>query len=122
LMKKPAPTLDMDFTVKEMTGVIKCLDLIIGMRLHALILAAILCVPLVGLSYDPKIGRFLNQLGVNPAAEVENLDFIKLNEAVDKVLSDPEEFKRKLEERIKPLQDLSYQSAILTLGIISPED
>jgi len=122
MMKKPAPTLEMDFTVEEMTGVIKCLDLLIGMRLHALILSAILCVPLVGLSYDPKIGRFLNQLGIKPAAEVENLDFVKLNGAVEEVLSDPEGFKRKLEEKIKPLQDLAHQSAILTLGIISTDE
>ncbi|MCL6448769.1 MAG: polysaccharide pyruvyl transferase CsaB [Armatimonadetes bacterium] len=118
LMQKPAPVLEKNCTVEEMAGVIKCLDLLIGMRLHALILAAILNVPLVGISYDPKIDRFLGQLRLKPAAEVNDLDFARLNGAVDEVLRDPEGFRRSLAEKIKPLQELARQSANLTLGVL----
>lgn len=118
LMQKPAPVLEKNCTVEEMAGVIKCLDLLIGMRLHALILAAILNVPLVGISYDPKIDRFLEQLRLKPAAEVNDLDFARLNGAVDEVLHDPEGFRRSLAEKIKPLQELARQSANLTLEVL----
>ena len=40
------------------------------MRLHALIMAAVAGVPLAGISYDPKIERFLNQLGLKPVCTV----------------------------------------------------
>ncbi|MQL51531.1 polysaccharide pyruvyl transferase CsaB [Desulfofundulus thermobenzoicus] len=117
-MEKPAPVLERDFTVEEMISVIRCLDLLIGMRLHALILAAILNVPLVGISYDPKIDRFLQQLGLRPAARVGDLDFGKLDGAVEEILKDPEGFKKELGEKIKPLQKLAHRSAVLALDVL----
>lgn len=118
LMKKPALVLENSFTVEEMISLIKCLDLLIGMRLHALILAAVLNVPLVGISYDPKIERFLSQLDLEPAAQISNLDFTRLNAAVEEVLNDPEGFRQKLREKIVPLQELARKSAVLTLDVI----
>ncbi|HHW42679.1 MAG TPA: polysaccharide pyruvyl transferase CsaB [Desulfotomaculum sp.] len=117
-MEKPAPVLERDFTVEEMISVIRCLDLLIGMRLHALILAAILNVPLVGISYDPKIDRFLQQLGLRPAVRVGDPDFGKLDGAVEEILKDPEGFKKELGEKIKPLQKLAHRSAVLALDVL----
>lgn len=37
------------------------LDLLIGIRLHALIFAALMHVPFIGISYDPKIDSFCRQ-------------------------------------------------------------
>ncbi|SDE34764.1 polysaccharide pyruvyl transferase CsaB [Paenibacillus sp. UNCCL117] len=47
---------------------------LLGMRLHALIYAAGQYVPMVGLSYDPKIDQFLNRLGMKPAASTQRPD------------------------------------------------
>jgi polysaccharide pyruvyl transferase WcaK-like protein len=49
-------------------------DLMIGMRLHALIYAASQYVPMVGISYDPKIDQFLHRLGMTAAASTVNFD------------------------------------------------
>jgi polysaccharide pyruvyl transferase CsaB len=38
-------------------------DLLVGMRLHSLILAATRGVPMVGLSYMPKVSRFMDSIG-----------------------------------------------------------
>ena len=118
LMKRPVPVLEKVCTVEEMVSIVKCLDLLIGMRLHALIFAAILNVPLVGISYDPKIDRFLDQLQFRPAARVNDLDLTNLNGAVEKVLRDLDGFRRDLAEKIKPLQELARQSAILALDLL----
>lgn len=52
--------------------VAKC-DLLIGMRLHSLIYAASNRVPLLGISYDPKIDHFLNQLDMSAVASTNEL-------------------------------------------------
>ncbi|MFC4777839.1 polysaccharide pyruvyl transferase family protein [Paenibacillus sp. GCM10023252] len=49
-------------------------DALLGMRLHALIYAANQRVPMLGLSYDPKIDQFLHRLGLTPIGTTERLD------------------------------------------------
>src|SRR5690606_28403243 len=49
-------------------------DLLIGMRLHSLIYAASQEVPLIGISYDPKIDQFLHRLGMEATASTTSLD------------------------------------------------
>lgn len=55
--------LDRSFTAPELMSIIGNLDLLVGMRLHALIFAALMHVPFIGISYDPKIDNFLHSIG-----------------------------------------------------------
>ncbi|TDA68696.1 MAG: polysaccharide pyruvyl transferase CsaB [Clostridia bacterium] len=48
----------------SLIGLVGNMNLMIGMRLHALILAALLEIPAVGLVYDPKVKSFLAQAGL----------------------------------------------------------
>jgi len=47
--------------VEEMLGLLGSLHMMIGMRLHSLIMAAVMGVPIVGISYDPKVDSFMEQ-------------------------------------------------------------
>ncbi|GGA43928.1 polysaccharide pyruvyl transferase CsaB [Paenibacillus physcomitrellae] len=53
-------------------------SLLIGMRLHSLIYAASRSVPLLGISYDPKIDHFLARLGSVPVGTSDQLSAEKL--------------------------------------------
>lgn len=48
-------------------------QLLIGMRLHSLIYAASQQVPMIGISYDPKIDQFLNRLNMAAAADTKTI-------------------------------------------------
>ena len=57
ITKGPATPDQTDCTLKD------C-DLVLGMRLHALIFAATAGVPAVAVSYDPKVDELVKRLGL----------------------------------------------------------
>lgn len=48
---------------EEMLSIIGCMDVLVGIRLHSLIYAAVMEVPMIGVSYDPKVDSFLASIG-----------------------------------------------------------
>lgn len=52
------------YLTNEMMSIIGNMDVLVGVRLHSLIHAAIMGVSMIGISYDPKINAFLNSIGL----------------------------------------------------------
>lgn len=64
--------------ISEMLAVISNFHIVIGMRLHMLIYAASCAVPVVAISYDPKISGFMEYAGQKRYVEAEDIDTEKL--------------------------------------------
>ncbi|RAR39799.1 polysaccharide pyruvyl transferase CsaB [Paenibacillus sp. MDMC362] len=79
-------------------------DMVLGMRLHSLIYAANQRVPLLGISYDPKINHFLKRLGSEPAGSSESLDADALKDQMLKLLDDAAAWKAEHGEQITVLK------------------
>lgn len=79
-------------------------DMILGMRLHSLIYAANQSVPLLGISYDPKINHFLKRLGSEPVGSSESLDPSVLKDQMLKLLDDAAAWKAEHGEQIALLK------------------
>jgi polysaccharide pyruvyl transferase CsaB len=105
-----AAVLRQPLSVPETLSVIGRLDALIGMRLHSLIMAAVMGVPPVGVSYDPKIDRFLGQLGLKAAGAVDNLTAASLGAALDQALSRDRSW---LIRAVAPLREQALLSARL---------
>ena len=75
---------------REMLREVAGCRLLLGMRLHALIYAANRRVPLLGLSYDPKIDRFLRRIGQTPVGTTEALDPERFAQEASRLLDDPD--------------------------------
>jgi len=61
----------------DLVAVTASLDLVVAMRLHALIFAASQAVPAVGLSYDPKVAAFCKLAGL-PCLELGEVNAARL--------------------------------------------
>jgi len=72
----------------ELLGIFKKLDLIVGMRLHALVFAAKMGVRFIGISYDPKIDSFLKIYGFKPAGYVDSFDVNNVLISIQYMLSE----------------------------------
>lgn len=79
-MRQPSVILNGALDTKLLLSVIGNLDLLLGVRLHALIFAAVMDVPMVGISYDPKIDRFLHMIGEPSAEPMDGLQADRLME------------------------------------------
>lgn len=86
-------------------------DALLGMRLHALIYAANQMVPMLGLSYDPKIDQFLHRLGLAAVGTTEQLDPGAFADSAEQLLDDISGWKEKHREAIERLRQQSQQPA-----------
>lgn len=84
-----------NYGVEEMEGIIGLCDLLIGMRLHALIYAVTSKTPAVGIVYDPKVKAQLESLSIDADIQAEGMDEKKLLNAVVAM------YRRRNEERLR---------------------
>lgn len=97
-MKNKAYVLQGEVSPKEMIGIIGKMDFLIGMRLHALIFAARMGVPMIGIEYDPKIKGFLDVVKQTNIGKVEELDFIRLCSEFDRLWNERKNNEKMLQE------------------------
>ncbi|MGI6255580.1 MAG: polysaccharide pyruvyl transferase CsaB [Acutalibacter sp.] len=119
LMKTPALILD-DWAEPELLmGVLGRMDAVVSMRLHGLIFSSVSGVPLVGVSYDPKIGSFLKYLDAGTCIDLPDVTPENLNDAVDQALAclpQREELKAKA-LKLQQVERQNIQAVARLLGI-----
>lgn len=117
-MKQKAVLIDQPLNFKQIMSLIRLGDLMIGMRLHAIILAAIMTVPYVAFSYDPKIDRFVESMGKRIPAPIEKLRTEELINQIEQVTADLEAEKNELKEKIQPIIKKAFEPAELVFDIV----
>lgn len=88
-MSSPSKILERKYHPETFAGLLRQMDMIIGMRLHSIILGSRAGVPVLGLSYLPKVERELRKLGYHDEAfiqSIENTDSNDFREAYKEVL------------------------------------
>ncbi|NPV26687.1 MAG: polysaccharide pyruvyl transferase CsaB [Firmicutes bacterium] len=118
LMQSEAHLLAVNLTAQQAMAVIGEMDLLIGMRLHSLIFAAVMGVPVVGITYDPKVTQFLHSIGQMPAGNVDNLTADALIAAVEKVISHLDETREMITKLAGPMCEQARNSARLALKLL----
>lgn len=75
-----------DYLPSEVMGMMGAMHLNIGVRLHSLIFSAKMRVPLLGISYDPKVDGFLDMLGMSPVCTYDELSKEQIMPAVSWIM------------------------------------
>lgn len=96
---------------QDMLAEVSTCDLLIGMRLHSLIYAASQFVPMIGISYDPKIDHFLNRLGMQAAASTTAFDPDKLVREAMPLLENRESWVKEKTDAIQKLKEEAHKPA-----------
>lgn len=120
LMKEESLVLEETFTTTELLALSGSMDLLIGVRLHALVFSALMEKPLVGITYDPKITNFLKMIGEEP---VGDLDSVKAESIIERAstLLDQGKLPSSTLARVRTLREESLQNAHIALGMLHKE-
>ncbi len=117
-MKHQAKIIDCELSVGEMLAIIGRCSIVCGMRLHMLIFASVMNVPMAGIAYDPKIKGFMEYMNQNNYINLEEFDCDRFEKIVDSVLENRTELKAELEEKSQPLREKAKKNAYLALELI----
>lgn len=118
MMDGPAITVERQLNFKEMLSLMMQVKSIIGMRLHFLIFGALLGVPMVGISYDPKVDRFLNLVDMPCGGDISRLDYHQLLARVNQVNSRHSQMKDILARKVSVLRGEALRGAELVARLL----
>lgn len=116
-MEQASTLLSGPFTYQQVLGLTAAFDLVVALRYHALVFAAMSGTPLVGLSYDPKNDSFLRLIGQGVAGTTDYLDPAEVVEAGLRALAHTPVARAALVSRMAELGALSRQNARIALDL-----
>ncbi|HKV45242.1 MAG TPA: polysaccharide pyruvyl transferase CsaB [bacterium] len=103
---------------REMLALFGRLAVVVGMRLHALMFAAIQGVPLVSLAYDPKVAAFAHELG-EPVLDPATLEAGALVEVIERAADTLAAGRARLLAAVAPLRARAAIAPQLVARLVS---
>jgi polysaccharide pyruvyl transferase CsaB len=110
-----------EYGPRQILGLMQHVEMVVGMRLHILIFAAISRVPFVPLPYAGKVAGFLEALGL-PATILQEEHVGPLLASIDRSWDWRHKLKDQLEERMPTLQDRARETARLVCRLVADEE
>ena len=117
LMKVKPIVLEGPFTTEEQLSLSGNVDLMIGIRLHALVFSSLMGKPVIGISYDPKITSFLHMIEQEPIGTMTKLDSNVLYDRCVELLQSTESYQHSF-NRIQTLRKVSKRNAEFAISLL----
>lgn len=117
-MRQPYGIIEQKCDTAELLSLVRNIDLLVGVRLHALIFAAVTERPFVGVSYDPKIERFLETLGDQHAGTLADLTPEGLMEKILQAKNDTLSMERR-RQRVAELRSQALRNACCAVKLMN---
>ena len=113
--------LDDEYSTSELLSLVANMDLMIGVRLHALIFAGVMGVPMIGISYDPKVDRFLRSIGEKPVNDLQDITTASVMKEVRRKWAARREFTAGSANLLARMRILAARNAELAMGLVRKE-
>jgi polysaccharide pyruvyl transferase CsaB len=107
------------FAPREMLALTGALDLLVGMRLHALIFAASQGVPIVPIAYDRKVAALAQELGDDVPLAADGLDARALGARIEAAVQDASGRRDRLRRVAAALRERAALSAALAIELLA---
>ena len=101
-------------------GVLARMQVVVSMRLHALIFAAGQGIPLVGVVYDPKVSSFLRYIGQELFADLSELSAEELDGLIDRAAEQCDHPERQ-EAAVRQLQEMERRNVEVACGLLEED-
>lgn len=107
-----------DLNIYDMLRVLSKSRLVMGMRLHILIYSACAGIPVIGLSYDPKVDNMMKYMGQNYSLPVSSLTYDKLKPICDEIIENRENIVESLEEIRRKAKISADKNSAIAAGLL----
>ena len=114
--------IETQYRPREVAGILSRCKLVIGVRLHSLILAAAVRTPVLGISYAPKVAGFMQLIDeADHAFPLQTLEFPNLRDAIDQYLRDYDRRRERFAQHVAAVQQRAARNADLVADLLKPE-
>jgi polysaccharide pyruvyl transferase WcaK-like protein len=96
-----------DLSIDTVISYLKQVDVLIGMRFHSLLLAAVAGTPFLALAYDTKCWRFVQEAGYGHALKLEDVTAATLYDSYQALLKDMPVVRK----RLRAIAKANYETA-----------
>jgi polysaccharide pyruvyl transferase CsaB len=118
LMTTPSITLDSRQSAEQLIGIIGASQLMIAMRLHALIFAARAGITLTGIEYDPKVDAFLKTTEMPSLGTPQDFDGENALQIIDDLMEHRAENAHAIGKKANELEALSKLNTQLLVELL----
>lgn len=109
--------LDQPMRFDQLLATLAEAELVVAMRLHALIMSAICLRPMVGIAYDPKVNGFLQSIGQPVAGTTLDLKAEQLVACIQDTYERRAEISRELEQKLVLQRSLAARNAEIAVSL-----
>ncbi len=111
MMEQPALVAPYDASIEEKISIIGKSSLLLGMRLHSLIFAAVTHTPFIAISYDPKIDAFAEMCKQPNAGHVDFDDLTGISKLISESLNRKSEQSERMRETVNNMKNKALDTA-----------
>ena len=119
MMNSKSFVLDKPYDADKLMGIISKSQIMVAMRLHALIYSACSKTPTIGLIYDPKVKSFLDYVKQPYYLPVEDVDTDKFYQQFDYCFNSRDDISKMFETEVEALKNKALENATIAFDLLN---